>query len=157
MQRRLTGQKLGTEGISDPISKIRRETPVQRQQLKVCLVNARSLRNKFHDLAAIAFLEISDVIGVTESWINTEKRDFLPEYSMQGYSLFSSEWSERVGGGVLHVKPHLHPQLITKPQISNIDIKYVQIISGSENLIFALVYSRQPKIQMLTMNCINRF
>ena len=47
--------------------------PVQRQQLKVCLVNARSLRNKFHDLAAIAFLENFDIIGVTESWVNTEK------------------------------------------------------------------------------------
>ena len=72
-------KKMGTEGVSDLLSKIRRETPVQRQQLKVCPVNARSLRNKFHNLAAIAFLENFDIIGVTESWINTEKRDFLAE------------------------------------------------------------------------------
>ena len=60
-------KKQGTEGVSDPLPKIRRGTPVQRQQLKVCLVNARSLRNKFQDLAAIAFLENFDIIGVTES------------------------------------------------------------------------------------------
>ena len=41
---------------------------------------------------------------------------------------------------LLYEKPHLHPQVITKPQISNIDVKYVQILSGSENLILALVY-----------------
>ena len=99
------------------------------------------MRNKFHDLAAIAFLENFDIIGVTESWLNTEKRDFLAEYNIQGYSLFSCERSERTGGGVLlYVKPHLHPQVITKPQISNIDVKYVQILSGSEKLILALVY-----------------
>ena len=34
----------------------------------------------------------------------------------------------------------LHPQVITKPQISNIDVKYVQILLGLEKLIFALVY-----------------
>ena len=94
------------------------------------------MRNKFHDLAAIAFLENFDIIGV-----NTEKRDFLAEYNIQGYSLFSCERSERTGGGVLlYVKPHLHPQVITKPQISNIDVKYVQILSGSEKLILTLVF-----------------
>ena len=41
---------------------------------------------------------------------------------------------------LLYVKPPLHPQVITKPQISNADIKYVQILSGSEKLILALVY-----------------
>ena len=74
------------------------------------------MRNKFHDLAAIAFLENFDIIGVTESWVNTEKRDFLAEYDIQGYSLFNCEKSERTGGGMfLYVKPHLHPQVITKP------------------------------------------
>ena len=99
------------------------------------------MRNKFHDFATIAFFENFDIIGVTESWVNTEKRDFLAEYNIQGYSLFSCERSERTGGGVLlYVKPHLHPQVITKPQIPNIDVKYVQILSGSEKLMLALVY-----------------
>ena len=133
-------KKRETEGVIDILPKIR-ETPIQRQQLKVCLVNACSLRNKFHDPGAIAFLENFDIIGLTESWINTGKRDFLAEYNIQAYSLFSCKRSETAGGGVLlYVKPHLHLQVITKPQISNIDIKYVQILSGSEKLILALVY-----------------
>ena len=105
------------------------------------MVNARSLRNKFLDLAALTNLEEFDIIGVTESWINRENRDFLAEYNMKGYSLFSCERSQRVGGGVLlYVKSHLHPQEISKPRITNIDIKYVQIRSGSEKLILGLVY-----------------
>ena len=65
----------------------------------------------------------------------------MAEYSIKGYSLFSCERSERAGGGVLlYVKSYLHPQEITKPRISNIDIKYVQILSGPEKFILALVY-----------------
>ena len=46
---------------------------------------------------------------------------------------------------LLYVKPHLHPQVITKPQISNIDIKYVQILSGLAKHILTLVC--QPPAQ----------
>ena len=42
-------------------------------------------------LLQFAFLENFDIIGVTESWINTEKRGFLAEYNIQGYSLFNCE------------------------------------------------------------------
>lgn len=109
--------------------------------MKVCLINARSLRNKFQDLAALNFLEDFDIIGVTESWINTENRDFLAEYNINGYSLFSGERAQRGGGGVLlYVKSHLHPQEVVKPLISNIYCKYVQIRTGSEKLIFGLIY-----------------
>ena len=135
-------------GLMTSLPKIRRETPVQKQQLKVCLVNARSSQNKFHDLTAIAFLENFDIIGGTESWINT---DFLVEYNIQGYSLFSCERSERTGGGVLlYVKPHLHPQVITKPQISNIDVKYVQILSGIRKTYSRSVY--RPPAQNSNVN-----
>ena len=109
------------------------------------------MRNKFDDLAAITFLENFDIIGVTESWIDTEKRDFLAEYNIEGYTLFSCERSGRVGGGVLlYVKPHLHPREIIKPKIPNVDIKYIQILSGSEKLILALVY--RPPAQNLNVD-----
>ena len=65
----------------------------------------------------------------------------MAEYNIQGYSLFSFEQLERTGGGViLYVKPNLRPQVITKPQISNIAVKYVQVLSGSEKLILTVVY-----------------
>ena len=120
------------------------------QQLNVCLVNARSLRNKFLDLAALAYFEEYDIIGVTESWINTEGRDYLAEYNLKGYSLFSCERSQRVGGGViLYIKSHLHPQEISKPNIENIDTKYVQIRSGSDKLILGLVYRPPSQTQII--------
>ena len=49
--------------------------------------------------------------------------------------------SEKTGGGVLlYVKPHPHPEVITKPKISKTEVKYVQILSGSEKFILVLVY-----------------
>ena len=40
------------------------------------MFNARSLRNKFSDLEALAISEEFHIIGISESWINTENRDF---------------------------------------------------------------------------------
>ena len=57
-------------------------------KLKVYYVNTRSLRNKFSELEELAFSENYDIIGITESWLNTEVRDFLAEYKIPGYTMF---------------------------------------------------------------------
>ena len=78
--------------------------------IKACYIKARSLRNKFTDLEALAATEDYHVIGVTESWLNTASRDFLAEYQLPGYVLFSCERKNRAGGSVLlYVKACLHP------------------------------------------------
>ena len=44
------------------------------------MFNARSLRNKFSDLEALATSEDCHIIAVSDSWFKTENRDFLAEY-----------------------------------------------------------------------------
>ena len=80
------------------------------------MFNARSIRNKFTDLEALAASDEYHIIGISESWLDTLNRDFLAEYNLPGYSLFSCERNSKLGGGViLFVKDNL--------QISFIDMK----------------------------------
>ncbi len=69
--------------------------------LKFCYVNARSLINKLQVLEEIVYMEEHDVIGVTESCINTSSRDFLAEFALPGHTLFKCKRQYREGGGVL--------------------------------------------------------
>ena len=51
-----------------------------------------------------------DIIGITESWVHEETRDFVGEYEIQGYKLFKKDRLNKEGGGVLlYVKDHLNP------------------------------------------------
>ena len=117
-------------------------TRPSQNHAKICIINARSLRNKFSDLKALAFADEYDIIGVSETWINTDHRDYIAEYSLPGYSIFNSERIGKIGGGVLmYIKTELCPILINKPAIRNIDSIYVQIKSQShKKLILALTY-----------------
>ena len=123
------------------------------ERLKVFLVNARSIRNKFTDLETLTYVENFDVIAITESWIDTRQRDFLAEYGLPGYSIFSSERNGRAGGGViLYVKDSLYPVLIPKPPIDNIDAVYVQLRNETnDKLTFGLIY-RPPAQSINTDN-----
>ena len=124
-------------------------TPVK--SIRICYVNARSLRNKFTDLEEIAASNNYDIIGVTESWINTTTRDFLAEYNLLNYSLFSCERTNRIGGGVLlYVRACLHPVVVTKEKINNIDAIYLQLKGNSSSLILGLVY--RPPCQNIVVD-----
>ena len=50
--------------------------------LNVFYVSVHSIRNKFVDLEEIVLADNYDIIGITESWLNTEDRDYLAEYSL---------------------------------------------------------------------------
>ncbi len=47
-------------------------------------MNTHIFRNNFSELEEIAFTEDCDIIGVTESWLNVEVRDYTTEYKIPG-------------------------------------------------------------------------
>ncbi len=97
-----------------------------RDKLRVFYVNARSLRNKFSELEEIAFTEDYDIIGVTESWLNLQNRDFLAEYNIPSYVTFEKSRVHKHGGGVvLYIKDSLNPILLSKPIIPNVHALFV--------------------------------
>ena len=113
-----------------------------RNKLKVFYVNARSLRNKFSDLEEIAFTENYDVIGVTESWLNIEVRDYLAEYKIPGYITFDKSRVNKQGGGILfYVKASLNPVILSKPIITNVDTLFLLIKNNyGRKLVLTLIY-----------------
>ena len=59
---------------------------------------------------ALILTEKPDVIGITETWIHTNTRDFEGEFEMSGYIMFKKDRLDREGGGVLlYVRDYLNP------------------------------------------------
>ena len=113
------------------------------------MFNARSLRNKFTDLEALVTSEDYHIIGVSESWLNTVNRDFLAEYNLPGYLMFSCERANRTGGGaLLYVKAGLHPSILEKEKINNVDSVLLQLKIHSKKFIIGLIY--RPPGQNIT-------
>ena len=71
------------------------------------MFNTYSLRNKFPDLEALATSEEFHIIGILESWINTENRDFFAEHNLPNYSMFSCKRKLKGGGVLFYVKTSL--------------------------------------------------
>ncbi len=51
--------------------------------------------NEFSDLEELVATEKFDIIAITESWLNTKDRDFLAEYNLHRYSIFSCDRENR--------------------------------------------------------------
>lgn len=84
-----------------------------------------------------------DIIAVTETWINTSRRDFTGEYILKGYSMFKFDRVDRNGGGVmLYVRRHLMPVLI--PNVTQFEITGVEL-KGTEPRIGVFVVYRPPR------------
>ena len=74
------------------------------------MFNAQSIRNKVDLFRAQIAIEKPDVIGITETWIHTDTRDFVGEYTVQGYKLFKKDRIDKEGGGVmLYIREWLEP------------------------------------------------
>ena len=59
---------------------------------------------------ALISTEEPDIIGITETWIHTNTRDFEGEFDMSGYKMFKKDRPDREGGGVLlYVRDYLSP------------------------------------------------
>ena len=103
------------------------------------------MRNKFSELEEIAFTGHYDIIGVTESWLNLEVRDYLAEYNIPGYTIFEKSRVHRNGGGILlYIKSSLNPVQISKPLIANVDALYVLLKGNSETKLAIVLIYRPP-------------
>ncbi len=82
-----------------------------------------------------------DIISITESWLNTNDRDFLAEYNLPGYSIFSCDRENRAGGSViLYINNNLHPSAIQTEKINNVDLNFVKLRSHNNKVIVYLSY-----------------
>ena len=90
------------------------------------LLNARSIRNKLQEFRCMVAVECLDVICITETWLNTDGRDFEGEYHLPGYTMYHRDRGNRGGGGVMiYVRSHLHTVL--KPIDSPYELMGIEI------------------------------
>ena len=107
------------------------------------LLNARSIQNKWLEFQAMSSTESMEIIGITETWVDTAGRDFEGEYRLPGYSLFHQDRAGRAEGGVmLYAKRHLNPVQI--PIMTPYEIVGAEV-RGSEPKVQVFVCYRPPK------------
>ena len=118
-----------------------------RNNIRVLYVNSRSLRNKFSELEEAVLTENYDIIGLTETWLNLEARDYLAEYNIPGYTIFEKSRVNRNGGGILlYIKNNLNPVQVSKPLITNVDALYV-LLKDNNGAKLAIVLLYRPPAQ----------
>ena len=110
----------------------------------VCL-NARSIVNKKNELNIMVEDIDPHIIGITESWANTDITD--AELGLTGYVMFRRDRIGRRGGGViLYVKESIQAYEIKLESEADYDeAVWCKIVSGNSKLTIGLVY-RSPNI-----------
>ncbi len=105
-------------------------------------MNARSLHNKFSEFEEMALTEDYSIIGVTESWLNVELRDYMAEYKIPGYVIFEKSHLNRKGGGILfYIKASLNKVLLLKSLIANVDALFILLKNNyGTKLALSLMY-----------------
>ena len=110
----------------------------------VCL-NARSIVNKKNELNIMVEDIDPHIIGITESWANTDIT--YAELGLTGYVMFRRYRIRRRGGGVmLYVKESIQAYEIKLESEADYDKAFwCKIVSGNSKLTIGLVY-RSPNI-----------
>ena len=99
------------------------------------------------------------IIGVTESWLDMSNRDYIAEFQLSGYTIFSCERENRIGGGViLYIHSSLHPISIKIEPINGMDIVFIKLKNNSSRKILGLIYrppARPAEIDRLLFESIS--
>ena len=91
------------------------------------MFNARSMRNIFRECMATIINNNIDIAAIVETWIDSKNRDYIGEYAIPGYQIFSRERKNQIGGGLMiYVKNNVNAAEV-KTNIDNIEIMCVDI------------------------------
>ena len=109
----------------------------------MALINARSIRNKMLEFRAILSTFHPDIIAITETWVDTVRKDLEEEFHLPGFTLFHQDRAGQAGGGVmLYVKRRLTP--VSLPIATPFEIVGADV-HGSRTAIRFVVCYRPPR------------
>ena len=88
-----------------------------------------------------------DIAIFSETWMNTESREFLAEYQVNGYNIYESNRQGRKGGGVaIYVKDSLNCYRKSDIKINeNTESVWVEVNNGRKKIVLGAIY-RSPKL-----------
>ena len=140
----ISGEK-EQDTASHTLEDVRHTTPTETivQNLsQICIFHVHSLRDKFSDLEALAASDDFHIIGVSESWINIDYRNFLPEYNLPNYSMFSCELHDKKKSRIvfIYVKASLNSIILQTEEIDNVDVTFLRLKKHIKNIVIGLIY-----------------
>ena len=114
-------------------------------QLRVATLNICSLRYKINDLERLLDEEEIDIIGITETWLDSTFGD--GELHIAGYTLHRLDRSGRRGGGVcVYCKDHIPVKQLHDLERDGLELTWLEIGSVQKYL-FGCMY-RPPQASL---------
>lgn len=77
----------------------------QRRGMKICHINAQSLRKKIDEFRYVFETSYIDIICISETWFDSNTTDSY--VSLNGYNVFRNDRKGFAGGVVIYVKKEL--------------------------------------------------
>ena len=111
---------------------------------KVFTANVQSLSPKMDELIALIQVKKIDVIGLNETWLDTQNKHLLAEIAIHGYKLFPVDKptpTGREGGSIMYVKNTLNP--IEIKSSATYTREFIQVDINPKNAVhlkLALIY-----------------
>ena len=135
----------GQEAISTDKPKTKCSKNMSEASYRCMCLNTRSIVNKKNELNIMVEDTDPHIIGITESWANTDLID--AELGLTGYVMFKRDRIGRRGGGIiLYVKESIQAYEIKLEREADYgEAVWCIIVSGNSKLTIELVY-RSPNI-----------
>ena len=109
--------------------------------MRVAYFNARSIRNKINELKAYVSTNNFDIIAISETWLDFDRRDYRGELEIEGYNLYNRDRIGRRGGGVIiYCSDRIESMEINLPLNNDIEVLAIKIKTKSDYFNFAVVY-----------------
>jgi len=116
----------------------------QRAGLRVCHINAQSLKNKLDEFSYIFESSEVDVVCISETWFSNDLNDsFL---RVKGFNLYRADRFGYAGGSAIYIKQGYKCKVIARSDAtSNIEYVFVEAMNNDQKILIGSVYrpSRQ--------------
>ena len=118
------------------------KTNTSNSKLKCISLNARSIVNKLIELELCINIEQPDILGITETWLDSRITD--SELAFEGYTLIRRDREDsaklRGGGVLLYIKNELNPVIKSELKCSKIETLFCSIQCNGESTMLGICY-----------------
>jgi len=129
------------------IPTIKEQCPIVKKHLRICCLNARSIKNKTADFVCYAASTGADIFTCTETWLTERDMTKRAEITLPGFKLFDQPRLGRTGGGLaLLMKNEIDARKIDGGERRSFEFFEWILRYGSNSLRIVTIY-RKPYSQ----------
>jgi len=119
----------------------------QRTGLRVCHLNAQSLKNKLDEFTFIFESSGVDIVCISETWFT---KDLLDNFlTMKGYVLYRADRSSHAGGCAIYIKDSLRCKVLAKSDdTSQIEFLFLEVTQNENKILIGTAYRPHHRINL---------